>query len=124
VKIVTFFQALGRIEVTLLPLKKPRPCCIKNTMSSSTLPDHSSEILNRIIRPEEECLSAEAAREILRFRLADEDVQRANELAAKARDGELTTDDRAALDEYERVTAMIELLQSKARRTLRSVDAG
>jgi len=64
-------------------------------------------------------LNAEAAQSILTIKLADTDRDRVNELAAKARAGTLTPEERALLDDYERVTAMLELMQSKARLSLR-----
>ena len=88
-------------------------------MSSITIPDRGAEILARMINPEQSGMSAEAAREILEFKLPPSDRDRVNELAAKAREGTLSADERAELDEYERVTAMIELMQSKARLSLK-----
>ena len=87
-------------------------------MSPTTTPDRGAEILTRIIRPEEGGMTAYAARSILSFQLAPEDHDTVNQLAAKARDGSLTPDERLALDEYERITAMLELMQSKARLSL------
>ena len=50
---------------------------------------------------------------------ADNDRGRVNELAAKAREGVLSANERLELDEYERVTALLELMQSKARLSLK-----
>ena len=91
----------------------------ESTMTSTTTPDRGADILARIIRPEDGGMSAEAAQSILSFQLAPEDRDTVNKLAAKARDGSLTADDRSALDEYERITAMLELMQSKARLSLK-----
>jgi hypothetical protein len=49
------------------------------------------------------------------LRLSTEDLTRVNELAARARSGELSLDERAELDDYEEVACLLELLQSKAR---------
>lgn len=86
---------------------------------TSVTSDHGAEILSRIIRPEEGGMPAEAAQTILRFQLADNDRGRVNELAAKAREGVLSANERLELDEYERVTALLELMQSKARLSLK-----
>jgi hypothetical protein len=43
-----------------------------------------------------------------------------NLLAAKARQGTLCAEERAELSEYEHVTALLELMQSKARRSLKN----
>jgi hypothetical protein len=59
-------------------------------MSSIATTDRGAEVLARIIMPEEGNLPIEAARAILRFRLAPADWERVNTLAAKARAGTLT----------------------------------
>jgi len=66
-------------------------------------------------------MSVEAARSILGFSLSPEDGARVNELAAKARQGALSQEERLELDEYERVAALFELMQSKARLSLKRV---
>ena len=88
-------------------------------MNHATTPDRGAEILARIIRPEEGGLSPDAAQSILRFELTPEDRDAVNALAAKARDGSLSPDERSVLDEYERITALLELMQSKARLSLK-----
>jgi hypothetical protein len=88
-------------------------------MSTIATSDHGSEILVRTIKPAEGGMSAEAAREILHFKLSNDDRDRVNQLAAKAREGTLKPDERSELDDYERVTALLELMQSKARVSLK-----
>jgi hypothetical protein len=88
-------------------------------MSSIATTDRGAEILARSIVPEEGNLPIEAARAILRFRLAQADWERVNTLAAKARADTLTPEERAELDEYERITCLLELMQSKARLSLK-----
>jgi hypothetical protein len=88
-------------------------------MSSIATTDRGAEILARTIMPAEGNLPLEAARAILRFRLAQTDWERVNALAAKARAGTLTLEERAELDEYERITCLLELMQSKARLSLK-----
>lgn len=78
-----------------------------------------AEILVRTIMPGEGDLPVEAARAILHFCLAQADYEQVNELAAKARIGTLTAEERAELDEYERLTCLLELMQSKARLSLK-----
>ena len=87
-----------------------------NTVPTS---DRGAEILLRAIKPAEGNLSTEAARSILAFRLSVTDGERVNDLAAKARSGTLSVEERAELDEYERVTSLLELMQSKARLSLK-----
>ena len=88
-------------------------------MSTISTVDHRTEILTRTIQPAEGNLPVEAARSILSFHLSPRDWDRVNELAAKARAGTLTTEERAELDEYERITCLLELMQSKARLSLK-----
>ncbi len=87
-------------------------------MSSVSTPDYGAEILARIIQPEYGHMTAEAAREVLEYKLTADDRDRVNELAAKAREGSLLDEERFELDEYERVTALVEIMQSKARVSL------
>jgi uncharacterized protein YnzC (UPF0291/DUF896 family) len=56
---------------------------------------------------------------MLDFRLTKDDTGRVNDLAAKARAGGLTAEERAELDDYERITALLEIMQSKARLSLK-----
>ncbi len=69
-------------------------------------------------------LPPEAARELLRITLADEDRIRAAELSAKAGDGLLTTDERAELEAFTHAAALLTVLHSKARVALRAGDHG
>jgi hypothetical protein len=91
-------------------------------MSPVTAIDQGAEILIRTIQPEAGNLPIEAARSILRFQLSQADRERVNDLAAKARDGVLTLEERAELDEYERITCLLELMQSKARLSLKRAE--
>ncbi len=88
-------------------------------MSTAGNTDRGAEILTRSIQPGNGNLSVEAARSLLTFRLAQRDWERVNEPAAKARSGALSPEERTELDEYERVTCLLELLQSKARLSLK-----
>ena len=62
-----------------------------------TLADGESEILERAITADNESWSPEAARAILAFKLADADLRRADELAAKARCGAMTDEENSTL---------------------------
>ena len=88
-------------------------------MSTIVTRDHGAEILIRTIKPNEGGMSADAARAMLDFKLSTVDRDRVNQLAAMARDGTLTADERSELDDYERITALLELMQSKARVSLK-----
>ena len=67
-------------------------------------------------------MPAEVARYLVNLRPAAEDVQRANELAAKARAGQLTTDEQAEIEERRRVGKLFEAIRLLAQVTLRRAD--
>ncbi len=77
-------------------------------------------ILRRIVNPKQPFISKEAARAVLEFKLSPADRQRINELAAKNRQGMLTAREEEELNNYLRVGQTLGILQSKARRTLRT----
>lgn len=82
-----------------------------------------AEIWNRAIRPEVGDLSAAGARELLRLRLADDDVERVQELSGKANSSALTTEETQELDYYLNVGRALEFLKAKARLSLRESPA-
>jgi hypothetical protein len=86
----------------------------------STAIESGTDILLRAIRTSEADLPPEASRWLLRVQLSPEDCEKVNQLAAKARAGTLTSEERSELDELERVTSFLELMQSKARLSLKN----
>lgn len=82
-------------------------------------PDIETDILSRVIAPDDAALSLEGARAFLAMKFSDEDCGRMRELAEKARRGELTSEDEAWTQAYERIGSLLGLLQSKARMTIR-----
>ncbi len=89
-------------------------------MSMAMTETSEMAILRRIIDPEQPFLSAEAARAILRMGFNAADRARMNQLATKNRDGKLTVNDEQELKSYIRVGQTLGILQSKARRSLRT----
>src|SRR5262249_26307109 len=87
----------------------------------STVPADASEvsILNRILRPDAPTFSPEAARDILALDFDQADKERMRELSAKARTGMLTAEEDAEAGGYELVGHLLNVMQSKARRSLR-----
>jgi hypothetical protein len=77
-------------------------------------------ILNRILRPEAATFSPEAARDILALDFDQADKDRMRELSAKARAGTLTAEDEADADHYELIGHLLNIMQSKGRRSLQS----
>lgn len=86
-------------------------------MSNATEIDET-EIWMRLIQPENGDLSEEVAREWLRLRFSNADVERVRELSQKADDGTLTPDEERELDIYLNVGSVLDLLQAKARLSL------
>jgi hypothetical protein len=80
-------------------------------------------ILERLIDPKEDDLSRDAAQSLLRLDFKPQDVERMNELAALARDGALTADQKAELENYLKVGHLLALIHSKARLSLNRSNA-
>src|SRR5947207_1647648 len=78
-----------------------------------------SAIWKRILEPQRGELRPELAKEILKLKFPQADINRMNELAAKAREGTLTKTEKLELDEYEDVGFELSIMQSKARAALK-----
>jgi hypothetical protein len=76
-------------------------------------------ILSRVLEPDKPTLSPAAARDLLALDFSPADKDRMRELSAKAREGTLTPAEQAEIDSYERVGHVLNILQSKARRSLK-----
>ena len=76
-------------------------------------------ILSRLIRPEEDDLTREAAQALLRLRFDGGDLDRLHELVTKNQDDALTPAERSELESYLRVSSFLDLMQAKARRSLK-----
>lgn len=76
-------------------------------------------ILDRILEPDKPTFSPEAAHDILALDFNQVDKDRMRQLSAKAREGTLTADEQAEMNNYERVGHLLNILQSKARRSLK-----
>lgn len=83
-----------------------------------------SEILARVLAPENPDLSQEAAESLLKLRFAPRDTERMNELAAKAREGGMSPDEDRLLQGYLFVGSLVDLLHSKARPSLKGKHGG
>jgi hypothetical protein len=76
-------------------------------------------ILNRILQPNAPTFSPEAAHDILALDFDQADKERMRELSAKARAGTLTAEEDAEAGKYEMVGHLLNVMQSKARRSLK-----
>ena len=78
-----------------------------------------ADIWMRTIQPERGDLSRDAAQFILQLKLANEDLRRSDELASKAVAGEMSATEEVEIENYRRAGRLLELMQSKARLSLR-----
>jgi hypothetical protein len=69
--------------------------------------------------PQKSTLSQAAAKGILTLEFNQIDKDRMHFLAAKARAGELTSDEEREVEAYSRVSSLLGILKSKARRALK-----
>ena len=83
-----------------------------------------TEILSRVVSPDNPSFTPEAARSILELRFSDADTEQMNHLAAKAREGSLNEEEVAQLNGYLLVGALVDLMHSKARLSLKRATAG
>ncbi len=88
-------------------------------MRRTALPSHEVAILARLVGPDQPALSPAAARGILTLTFGPADRDRMHALAAKARAGSLTPDERAEVEAYSRVGSLLGILKSRARRALK-----
>lgn len=89
-------------------------------MSPSTIEDAESTILARVIAADTPTLPPAVASEVLKWGFSEADKKRMTELADKARQGTLTTEEHVAAEAYERVSSFLGLVKSKARRSLQN----
>lgn len=90
-------------------------------MATDTSLSHSSEaaILGRAIHPDDASLSPAAAEALLAFRLDPGDLDRMHELAVKNQEDRLSANERAEMENYRRISFLLDLMHSKARRSLK-----
>jgi hypothetical protein len=81
-------------------------------------------ILSRVIEPEKATFAPEAARAILALDFNAEDKNRMRQLSSKAQEGTLTRREKTEINNYERAGHVLNILQSKARLSLKSRRGG
>jgi hypothetical protein len=77
-------------------------------------------ILNRLLKPDAPTFSPQGAQDILSLEFPESDKKRMRELSAKARAGMLTPEEDAEAGRYELLGHLLGIMQSKARRSLKS----
>jgi hypothetical protein len=85
---------------------------------TQTLFNTQAMILSRALATTVQSMSEELAHYLLTVKLDPVDESRANELAAKAREGALSAEEQAEIEEYRRVGRVMEILRLRARKTL------
>jgi hypothetical protein len=94
----------------------------KDTAFMATVTE--SDVLSRIIEPDQPALPASVARMILQWHFTDDDRRRMHELLEKAKDGTLTRSEKTDAEVYERIGNLLSILKSKARRSLKGKRNG
>lgn len=84
-----------------------------------------SEILSDVLAPDQGDLAPEVAKTILRWKFSEGAVAQIERLATRNRNGTITPEERDQLQRFLRVGSLVNLLQAKARISLRgSRDTG
>lgn len=89
---------------------------------STLAASQESVILGRALRPERGDLPRETAQWLLDVNFDPADLERVAVLYEKARDGVLTEEESAELEDYGDVGRLLEMLKAKARASLRKAD--
>jgi hypothetical protein len=84
-----------------------------------TSPTSEAAILSRLIRPEDDNLSAEAAEALLKLRFDSRDLARMHELVTRNQEDRLTAAEQVELANYRRVSYLLDLVHSQARWSLK-----
>jgi hypothetical protein len=88
--------------------------------TQQTLASHTeAAILSRLIHPERDDLSDEAAKALLHFDFDREDLERIHLLVTKNQDGALVPAEKTELESYLRISSFLDLMHAKARRFLK-----
>ncbi len=94
-------------------------------MAVGSRPSNTSDtaILARLIRPEADNLPASAADAWLAIRFEKGDLDRMHELTTRNQAGQLSRKEKTELENYRRVSFLLDLMHSKARRSLKRRQA-
>jgi len=92
------------------------------TTRSQPLSD--TAIFSRVINPNNDDLPTEAAEAFLRIRFDALDLDRMHELAERNQEDLLSPDKRLEMENYRRVSFLLDLMHSKARRSLKKHHVG
>jgi hypothetical protein len=93
-------------------------------MPTSDIVTSDVAILSRVLEPRKPTFPIQAARAILALDFSESDKDWMRQLSAKAKLGTLTPEEQIAVDNYERVGHLINIMQSKARCSLKRRESG
>lgn len=79
-------------------------------------------LLERLIAPQAGTFLPDHARYVLSLGFSEDEQARCHALSYKAQDGTLTPDEEGELDEFLTANALLMVLQSKARKSLKQSD--
>jgi hypothetical protein len=86
-------------------------------------PTSQGAIWIRLVQPERNDLTPDAARAILGLTFTDKDRSRVHELVVKNQADALTREEQTELDNFLQVSYLLDLMHSKARRSLKKRSA-
>jgi hypothetical protein len=89
----------------------------------STIASHEADILRRVVDPQRAGWTRETAEAILALALPKPDASRASTLARKACAGSLAPAEARELADYKHIGRFLELMQSRARLSLKNAEA-
>jgi hypothetical protein len=90
-------------------------------MATETQISHAGDaaVLARLIRPNDDDLPAAEAKALLSMRFSKSDLDRIQNLVTKNQENALTSAEKDDLEGYLRVSAFVDLMHAKARRSLK-----
>ena len=92
-------------------------------MSASSRTLTEADILTEVVAPDEPTLPQEFAHAVLSVRFNDSATETIRELLQKNSAGTITTEEKDDLEKYMRVGQFLDLMQAKARQSLKARSA-
>jgi hypothetical protein len=90
---------------------------------NAQLESSEAAILSRVIQPDAGDWPEAAAEAILRMGFNETDREQMTALLEKAKAGELSNEESDALEHYRHISKLLELMKSRARRSLQTFPA-
>jgi uncharacterized protein YnzC (UPF0291/DUF896 family) len=97
----------------------PRMALHKSMATHTESSTSDAAILADLTWPTDDALSPAAAKGWLAVRFDKDQLRRMHELAVKNQDGKLTAKEKREMDNYRRISFLLDLMHSKARRSLK-----